>query len=143
MSQKQLHFNLFIHSRGHHEASWRHPDASPRSVFDVAYYQDLARTAEAGLFDSIFFADQLALGDEPRTYRPEDVFGITEAEITTRKQTTPNPGNIRKRSIAWQYHGHLSTICGEAIFERNAGRPRNLRQGRTSIMDITPGEHRR
>ena len=25
---RQLHFNLFINSRGHHEASWRHPDAS-------------------------------------------------------------------------------------------------------------------
>lgn len=68
---RQLHFNLFIHSRGHHEASWRHPDAAVQSVFDVAYYQELARTAEAGLFDSIFFADQLALGDDiangPRT----------------------------------------------------------------------------
>ena len=68
---RQLHFNLFIHSRGHHEASWRHPGAAVQSVFDVAYYQELARTAEAGLFDSIFFADQLALGDDiangPRT----------------------------------------------------------------------------
>ena len=68
---RQLHLNLFIHSRGHHEASWRHPDASPLSVFDIRYYQDLAAKAEAGLFDSIFLADQLALGDDivsgPRT----------------------------------------------------------------------------
>ncbi len=68
---RQLHLNLFIHSRGHHEASWRHPDATPLSVFDIRYYQDLAAKAEAGLFDSIFLADQLALGDDivngPRT----------------------------------------------------------------------------
>lgn len=68
---RQLHLNLFIHSRGHHEASWRHPDASPLSVFDIRYYRDLAAKAEAGLFDSIFLADQLALGDDivngPRT----------------------------------------------------------------------------
>jgi FMN-dependent oxidoreductase (nitrilotriacetate monooxygenase family) len=68
---RQLHLNLFIHSRGHHEASWRHPDASPLSVYDIAYYQDLAAKAENGLFDSIFLADQLALGDDivsgPRT----------------------------------------------------------------------------
>jgi FMN-dependent oxidoreductase (nitrilotriacetate monooxygenase family) len=68
---RQLHLNLFIHSRGHHEASWRHPDASPLSVFDIRYYQDLAAKAEVGLFDSIFLADQLALGDDivsgPRT----------------------------------------------------------------------------
>jgi hypothetical protein len=28
MSRK-LHLNLFIHGRGHHEAAWRHPAASP------------------------------------------------------------------------------------------------------------------
>jgi FMN-dependent oxidoreductase (nitrilotriacetate monooxygenase family) len=69
--KRQMHLNLFIHSRGHHEASWRHPAASPRSLFDIRYYQELAQQAEAGLFDSIFFADQLALQDDiahgPRT----------------------------------------------------------------------------
>ncbi len=66
-----MHLNLFIQSRGHHEASWRHPAASPLSLTDIRYYQDLARRAEAGLFDSIFFADQLAVGTDiaqgPRT----------------------------------------------------------------------------
>ena len=61
---RQLHLNLFIHSRGHHEASWRHPDASPLPLTDIRYYQDLAQRAEAALFDSIFFADQLALGGD-------------------------------------------------------------------------------
>jgi FMN-dependent oxidoreductase (nitrilotriacetate monooxygenase family) len=31
---------------------------------DIGYYQDLARRAEAALFDSIFLADQLALGED-------------------------------------------------------------------------------
>lgn len=61
---RQLHLNLFIHSRGHHEASWRHPLASPLPLSDIRFYQDVARRAEAGLFDSIFLADQLALGDD-------------------------------------------------------------------------------
>src|SRR3954465_934827 len=62
--KRQLHLNLFIHSRGHHEASWRHPLSSPLPLTDIRYYQDLAQRAEAGLFDSIFLADQLALGDD-------------------------------------------------------------------------------
>jgi len=62
--KRQLHLNLFISSRGHHEASWRHPAASPLALTDIRYYQDLAQRAEAGLFDSIFLADQLALGDD-------------------------------------------------------------------------------
>ena len=61
---RQLHLNLFFHSRGHHEASWRHPDTSPFALTDIRYYQDLARRAEAAKFDSIFLADQLALGED-------------------------------------------------------------------------------
>jgi len=62
--KRQLHLNLFIHSRGHHEASWRHPASSPLPLTDIRYYQDLACRAEAALFDSVFLADQLALGDD-------------------------------------------------------------------------------
>lgn len=70
--KRQLHLNLFIHGRGHHEASWRHPASSPLPLTDIRYYQDLAQRAEAALFDSIFLADQLALGGDvtqaPRTW---------------------------------------------------------------------------
>src|SRR5215468_6585083 len=70
--KRQLHLNLFIHGRGHHEASWRHPASSPLPLTDIGYYQDLARRAESALFDSIFLADQLALGGDvaqaPRTW---------------------------------------------------------------------------
>jgi len=62
--KRQLHLNLFISSRGHHEASWRHPAASPLALTDIRYYQDLAQRAEAALFDSVFLADQLALGED-------------------------------------------------------------------------------
>jgi FMN-dependent oxidoreductase (nitrilotriacetate monooxygenase family) len=62
--KRQLHLNLFIHGRGHHEASWRHPKSSPLALTDIRYYQGLAQRAEAALFDSIFLADQLALGED-------------------------------------------------------------------------------
>jgi len=42
------------------------------ALTDIRYYQDLAQRAEAALFDSIFLADQLALGEDvaqaPRTW---------------------------------------------------------------------------
>lgn len=68
---RKIHLNLFIHGRGHHEAAWRHPAASPLALTDIRYFQDLARRAEAGLFDSIFLADSLAV--------PEDVANAPRA----------------------------------------------------------------
>ena len=50
--KRQLHLNLFIHGRGHHEASWRHAAASPLALTDIRYYVDIAQRAEAALFDS-------------------------------------------------------------------------------------------
>jgi FMN-dependent oxidoreductase (nitrilotriacetate monooxygenase family) len=59
--KKQLHLNLFILSTGHHEASWRHPDAQPELATSLCYYQQLAKTAERGKMDSIFLAEKYRL----------------------------------------------------------------------------------
>lgn len=61
---RNLHLNLFIHGRGHHETAWRHPSSTPQALTDIGYYQQLAQTAEEGLFDSVFFADHLSVGNE-------------------------------------------------------------------------------
>ena len=86
--KRQLHLNLFIHSRGHHEASWRHSASSPLPLTDIRYYQDLAQRAEAALFDSIFFADQLALGGDvaqaPRTWLEPITVLAAVAAVTSR-----------------------------------------------------------
>ncbi|HEY7245907.1 MAG TPA: LLM class flavin-dependent oxidoreductase [Xanthobacteraceae bacterium] len=87
-TKRQLHLNLFIHGRGHHEASWRHRAASPLALTDIRYYQDLAQRAEAGLFDSIFLADQLALGEDvdqaPRTWL-EPVTVLASLAVSTNR----------------------------------------------------------
>ena len=62
--KRPIHLNLFIQSRGHHEASWRHPKASPLPLTDVDYTIDLSQRAERGLFDSIFLADVLGLWND-------------------------------------------------------------------------------
>jgi N-acetyl-S-(2-succino)cysteine monooxygenase len=69
-----LHLNAFLHDIGHHEAAWRLPESNPFDTVSVEHYTHLARVAERGTFDSVFFADGPALQNDPR-YRP---IGILE-----------------------------------------------------------------
>ena len=63
---RQLHLNAFLMGTGHHEAAWRHPDSRPQDTLDARHYARLAQVAERGKLDSIFFADNLALGRNVR-----------------------------------------------------------------------------
>src|SRR6185436_1610309 len=64
---RQMHLNLFIQSRGHHEAAWRHPKSSKLPLTDIQYSVEMTQKAEAGLFDSIFLADVLGLWNDVTT----------------------------------------------------------------------------
>lgn len=105
---REMHLNLFIQSRGHHEASWRHPEATPRALTDIRMYQELARDAERGLFDSIFLADQLAVPDDavraPRNWLEPitalaAIAGSTEriGLIATASTTYTEPFNLARQ----------------------------------------------
>lgn len=136
--KRQMHLNLFIHSRGHHEASWRHPAASPCSLFDIRYYQDLVQKAEAGLFDSIFFADQLALQDDiahgPRTgLEPITVLSALAVSthriglIATASTTYTEPFNLARQFASLDHisRGRIGwniVTSWSALSARNYGR---------------------
>jgi FMN-dependent oxidoreductase (nitrilotriacetate monooxygenase family) len=62
---RQLHFNLFLHDTGHHEASWRLPESDPFANLSLAAHQQLTRVAEAAKFDSVFLADSPVLWGDP------------------------------------------------------------------------------
>ena len=68
----RLHLNAFIYDIGHHESAWRLPESDPFATVSVDHYVHAARVAEAGAFDSIFFADGPALQGDAR-YRPVGV----------------------------------------------------------------------
>lgn len=67
--RRQLHLNAFLMTVGHHESAWRFPESDPVGAWDLEHYKHLARTAERGTFDSIFFGDGPALQGDIR-YRP-------------------------------------------------------------------------
>jgi FMN-dependent oxidoreductase (nitrilotriacetate monooxygenase family) len=62
---RQLHFNLFLHDTGHHEASWRLPESDPHANLSLAAHQHLTRIAEDAKFDSVFLADSPVLWSDP------------------------------------------------------------------------------
>ncbi|MBO0979621.1 LLM class flavin-dependent oxidoreductase [Microbacterium sp. SD291] len=136
-AERKLHFNLFLHDTGHHEASWRLPESDPHALLDLAYHQRLARIAEDAKFDSLFLADAPALfGDVGR--RPqggiEPTILLTALAVTTSRigliataSTSYNePYNLARRlsSVDWISGGragwNIVTTAGEAA-ARNFG----------------------
>lgn len=70
-ASRTMHLNLFISGCGHHKAAWRHPESSAERLGDIGYFEELARTAERGLLDAVFFADGQSAGnvaDGPRGF---------------------------------------------------------------------------
>ncbi|MFF5444211.1 LLM class flavin-dependent oxidoreductase [Streptomyces sp. NPDC012888] len=63
---RTLRLNAFLMNAGHHDAAWRHPRSTPERITDLSYFQELARIAERGRLDSIFFADGVALWGKAR-----------------------------------------------------------------------------
>ena len=83
--KRQLHLNLFISGKGHHEASWRHPDSSCLPSTDIRYLQGLSQRAEEGLFDSIFLADQLAFQGGGAQIALEPLTALAALAVSTNK----------------------------------------------------------
>ncbi len=86
MPERQLHLNAFLMGVGHHEAAWRHPRTDPALIDDVGHFQNLARTAERGRFDSVFLADGVQVwGDIQHTAagRLEPITLLTAIAVVT------------------------------------------------------------
>jgi FMN-dependent oxidoreductase (nitrilotriacetate monooxygenase family) len=105
---RQLHLNAFLMGVGHHEAAWRLPESDPFANTEVGHYQDLARIAERGALDSVFFADSPSLMTHPAR-RPAEALdpvvllaamsAVTEhvGLIATASTTYDEPYNVARR----------------------------------------------
>src|SRR6202012_5732467 len=71
---RPLHFSAFIWPNGYHESAWRVVPDDRRGVLGLPSYADIARTAERGLMDAIFRADNIAIPEYRAPYLPQTQF---------------------------------------------------------------------
>lgn len=65
-----MRLGLFINPTGHHQASWRHPDADADAGVNFGHYRRMAALAERHCFDMLFLADNQAVREaDPETRR--------------------------------------------------------------------------
>lgn len=57
MTKRQMKLGAFFFLPGQHVAAWRAPEAESHKTWTIEYLTELAKTAERGKFDNIFFAD--------------------------------------------------------------------------------------
>ncbi|HEY6934829.1 MAG TPA: LLM class flavin-dependent oxidoreductase [Marmoricola sp.] len=117
MENRQLHLNAFLMGVGHHEAAWRLPESNPRDAAEVTHYQQLARIAERGLMDSVFFADSPSMMSNPAR-RPAETLDpalllaamavVTEriGLIATGSTTYEEPYNVARKFASLDVISH-------------------------------------
>ena len=105
---RQIHLNAFLRNVGQHEAAWRRPETNLAGLTDIDHYVELARVAERGLLDAIFFADHPVLKDRTEdrpfdTLDPLTLLAALSASTThiglvaTASTTYNEPYNVARR----------------------------------------------
>lgn len=61
----QMHLTVSVQGAGYHPGSWRHPEAEPGNLHELAYHYKLAQTAERGKFD-LLVLDHTSIGEHTR-----------------------------------------------------------------------------
>lgn len=108
---RQIKLGAFLPGGGQHIAAWRHPDAPLDGALNLEFYKQLARTAERGLFDAYFLADNLAVnfgakeggGAAAATLEPVTLFAALSTVTThlgfiaTASTTYEEPFNLARK----------------------------------------------
>ncbi len=136
---RQLHLNAFLRNVGQHEAAWRLPETRISSVTDIDHYRNLARIAERGKLDAIFFADHPVLKDRAQD-RPWDALdpftliaalsGVTEriGLVATASTTYNDPYGLARR-FATLDHVSKGRAAWNAVTTANADAAANFSLG--------------
>ncbi|MFF3569092.1 LLM class flavin-dependent oxidoreductase [Nocardia jiangxiensis] len=116
-SGKTFHINAFLMGVGHHEAAWRHPRTEEHRLLDVEHFRELGRIAERGRLDSVFFADNLAVGprierNAPAVFEPITLLSAiaTATEhvglIATASTSYNEPFNLARKFTSLDHISH-------------------------------------
>lgn len=65
---RKLRFGAFFSVPSRHPIGWRHPDAVPEADLGFKHLVGMARTAERGCLDTLFFQDSVAVVGSTATY---------------------------------------------------------------------------
>jgi FMN-dependent oxidoreductase (nitrilotriacetate monooxygenase family) len=66
--RRKLRFGAFFSLPSCHTTGWRHPDAVPETDLSFQHLADMARLAERGKLDALFFQDSVAIPGSTATY---------------------------------------------------------------------------
>jgi FMN-dependent oxidoreductase (nitrilotriacetate monooxygenase family) len=116
MAQRQLRLGAFFSLPGNHLGGWRHPDAAPDANTNFANYLDLARVAERGLYDAIFFRDTAAVagadamfaGDRTRSRLARIVMLEPVMALAGMASVTQNIGLIATATTTYNEPYHIA-----------------------------------
>jgi N-acetyl-S-(2-succino)cysteine monooxygenase len=83
--EKMFKLGLSMRGIGYHPSAWLDPDTPPSGAIDIGHCVDVCKTAERGLFDFVFLADQSAinLNDFPKGSLGRNQEGAAEFEPLT------------------------------------------------------------
>ena len=81
--QRMLRFGAFMNVPSSHPTGWRHPDAIPETDLSFRHLADMARLAEHGRLDAMFFQDSVAIPGSGALYggKPFNVRNGRQAHI--------------------------------------------------------------
>ncbi|KRE06917.1 monooxygenase [Bosea sp. Root381] len=102
---RKLHLNANVIPSGRHNAAWRLQER-PELVVDIGHFLEIARIAERGTFDAVFFADHPAL-DESAAFRPWPALDPTIL-LTAMAGATSHVGLVATTSTTFDHPYHVA-----------------------------------
>ena len=100
--QRYLNLNVFVRDSGYHEAAWRLDADEPDVVLTARHYVEIARTAERGILDSLFFADTPGVAEYRSGYLPGAGFDPIQL-LSALATATERIGLIATASTTYSY----------------------------------------